>query len=421
MPTNEHSVVVAGAGPAGMMLAAELALAGIDVVLLEQRPDQALTGSRAGGFQSRPIEVFDQRGISDRFLAEGERYPVVMFGGSVLDISDLPTRHPYTLRIWQSRVEEIMSDWLTELSVSVQYGREVTGFVQDESGVDVQLADGGSMRASYLVGCDGGRSRIRRTAGIGFPGADATRSEWSAEWGLRGAPEQDLRHDDSGVQAISRMEDGSGFRVVLTEPSLGGGAEPTLQELTEALVRVYGTDFDARNPSWISRFTDATRQAETYRDRRVLLAGDAAHIHYPAGGQGLSLGVQDAVNLGWKLARVVNGSSPEGLLDTYHAERHPVAARALRHTMAQGALQRRDERIEALAEVVSEMAAMDEPRKRLAGLVSGLDIRYDLGAGHPLLGRRMPDLDLLTADAPMRVFELLHEARPLLLNLGAPG
>src|SRR4051795_6749720 len=421
MPTNEHSVVVAGAGPAGMMLAAELALAGIDVVLLEQRPDQSLTGSRAGGFQSRTIEVFDQRGIADRFLAEAERYPVVMFGGSVLDISDLPTRHPYTLRIWQSRVEEIMSDWLTELSVSVQYGREVTGFVQDESGVDVQLADGESLRAAYLVGCDGGRSRIRRAAEIGFPGSDATRSNLIAELELTGAPDQDLRHDSAGVQAISQMEDGSGFRGVPTEPSLGGGAEPTLQELTDALVRVYGTDFDARNPSWISRFTDATRQAETYRDRRVLLAGDAAHIHYPAGGQGLSLGVQDAVNLGWKLARVVNGTTPESLLDTYHAERHPVAARALRYTMAQTALQRHDERIKAVVDVLSEVASMDEPRKRLAGLISGLDIQYDLGEGHPLLGRRMPDLDLITADGPLRVFELLHDARPLLLDLGQPG
>src|SRR3954447_98406 len=420
MPTNEHAVVVAGAGPAGMMLAAELALAGIDVVLLEQRPDQSLTGSRAGGFQSRTIEVFDQRGIADRFLAEAERYPVVMFGGSVLDISDLPTRHPYTLRIWQSRVEEIMSEWLTELSVSVQYGREVTGFVQDESGVDVQLADGESLRAAYLVGCDGGRSRIRRAAGIGFPGSDATRSNLIAELELTGAPDQDLRHDSAGVQAISQMEDGSGFRVVLTEPSLGGGAEPTLQELTDALVRVYGTDFDARNPSWISRFTDATRQAETYRDRRVLLAGDAAHIHYPAGGQGLSLGVQDAVNLGWKLARVVNGASPDELLDSYDAERRPVAARVLRVTMAQTALQRRDDRTQAIVDVLSELVPMAEPRRHIGGLMTGLDIHYGDGAGHPLIGRRMPDLDLQTGDGPTRAYELMHEARAVLLALAGP-
>jgi hypothetical protein len=210
-------------------------------------------------------------------------------------------------------------------------------------------------------------------------------------------------------------------RVVVTEQQLGPGSEPTLRDLSEALITVYGTDFGIHSPTWISRFTDMTRQAAAYRAGRVLLAGDSAHVHYPAGGQGLSLGVQDAVNLGWKLAQVVKGTSPESLLDTYQDERHPVAARALQHTMAQTALQRRDERIEALVDVVSELASMDEPRKRLAGIISGLDIHYDLGDGHPLLGRRMPDLDLVTADGPLRVFELLHDARPVLLNLGEPG
>jgi FAD binding domain-containing protein/aromatic ring hydroxylase-like protein len=217
------------------------------------------------------------------------------------------------------------------------------------------------------------------------------------------------------------MEDGRTVRVVVTEQQIGPSSEPTLRDLSEALTTVYGTDFGVHNPTWISRFTDMTRQAAAYRDRRVLLAGDAAHVHYPAGGQGLSLGVQDAVNLGWKLAQVVNGTSPESLLDTYHAERHPVAARALQHTMAQAALQRRDERIKALVDVVSELAILDEPRKRLAGVISGLDIHYDLGEGHPLLGRRMPDLDLITADGPLRVFTLLHDARPLLFNFGEPG
>ena len=207
----------------------------------------------------------------------------------------------------------------------------------------------------------------------------------------------------------------------MTEQQVGPSSEPTLRDLSEALIAVYGTDFGIHNPTWISRFTDMTRQAAAYRAGRVLLAGDSAHVHYPAGGQGLSLGVQDAVNLGWKLAQVVNGTSPESLLDTYHDERHPVAARALQHTMAQAALQRRDERMQALVDVVSELASMDEPRKRLAGIISGLDIHYDLGEGHPLLGRRMPDLDLVTADGPLRVFELLHDARPVLLNLGEPG
>ncbi len=211
------------------------------------------------------------------------------------------------------------------------------------------------------------------------------------------------------------------MRVVVTEQQLGPSSEPTLRDLSEALITVYGTDFGIHSPTWISRFTDMTRQAAAYRAGRVLLAGDSAHVHYPAGGQGLSLGVQDAVNLGWKLAQVVNGTSPESLLDTYQDERHPVAARALQHTMAQAALQRRDERMKALVDVVSELASMDEPRKRLAGIISGLDIHYDLGEGHPLLGRRMPDLDLVTADGPLRVFELLHDARPVLLNLGEPG
>ena len=216
------------------------------------------------------------------------------------------------------------------------------------------------------------------------------------------------------------MEDGRTVRVVVTERQLGPGGEPTLRDLSEALITVYGTDFGIHNPTWISRFTDMTRQAAAYRVGRVLLAGDSAHVHYPAGGQGLSLGVQDAVNLGWKLAQVVDGTSPQSLLDTYQDERHPVVARVLQHTMALGALQRQDERMKALVDEVSELASLDEPRKRLAGLISGLDIHYDLGEGHPLLGRRMPDLDLNTADGPLRVFELLHDAKPVLLNLGEP-
>jgi hypothetical protein len=217
------------------------------------------------------------------------------------------------------------------------------------------------------------------------------------------------------------MEDGKTVRVVVTEQQLGPGSDPTLCDLSDALITVFGTDFGVHNPTWISRFTDMTRQAAAYRAGRVLLAGDSAHVHYPAGGQGLSLGVQDAVNLGWKLAQVVNGTSPQSLLDTYQDERHPVAARALQHTMAQTALQRQDVRMKAVVEMVSELASMDEPRKRLAGIVSGLDIHYDLGEGHPLLGRRMPDLDLVTANGALRVFELLHDAKPVLLNLGEPG
>jgi hypothetical protein len=275
---------------------------------------------------------------------------------------------------------------------------------------------------------------IRKAAGIEFPGWDATRSNLIAEVEMSEEPELGPRHDSVGVHGLGRLEyeiidgevvyaDEGPVRVLVTErePAPSGSAEPTLRDLSEALVTVYGTDFGVHSPTSISRFTDATRQAAAYRAGRVLLAGDSAHVHYPAGGQGLSLGVQDAVNLGWKLAQVVHGTSPESLLDTYHGERHPVAARALRYTMAQAALQRRDERMEALVDVVSELAGMEEPRKWIAGLISGLDIRYEIGDGHPLVGRRMPDLELVTADGAMRVFELLHSGKAVLLNLGEPG
>ncbi len=404
-----------------MMLAAELALARVDVAVVERRRDHALVGSRAGGLHARTIEVLDQRGVADRFLAEGKTAQAAMFGTTVLDMSDFPTRHPYALGIWQNQIERIMAAWIAELPVRVYYQSEVTGFAQDDSGVDVERSDGQALRAQYLVGCDGGRSGIRKAAGIDFPGWDATRSALIAEVELTEEPPPGLRHDAIGVHALHTMEDGRTVRVVVTERELGSSSEPTLRDLSEALIAVYGTDFGSHNATWISRFTDMTRQAAAYRASRVLLAGDSAHVHYPAGGQGLSLGVQDAVNLGWKLAQVVHRTSPESLLDTYQDERHPVAARALRHTMAQTLLQRRDGRMEALVDIVSELAGMDEPRKRLAGIVSGLDIRYELGEGHPLLGRRMPDLDLVTAAGPLRVFELLRDARPALLNLGEPG
>jgi 2-polyprenyl-6-methoxyphenol hydroxylase-like FAD-dependent oxidoreductase len=428
---TEHAVVIAGGGPAGMMLAAELALAKVDVAIVERRPDHMLVGSRAGGFHSRTIEVFDQRGIADRFLAEGQVAQVATFGTTRLDMSDFPTRHPYTLGIWQRQIERIMAAWIAELPVRIYYGTEVTGFVQYDTGVEIELAEGESLRAQYLVGCDGGRSVVRKAAGIEFPGWDATKSNLIAEVEMTEEPELGIRRDALGIHGLGRLEyeivegevvyrDEGPVRVMVTERELGHG-EPALRELSEALVAVYGTDFGVHSPTSISRFTDMTRQAAAYRARRVLLAGDSAHVHYPAGGQGLSLGVQDAVNLGWKLAQVVDGTSPESLLDTYHDERHPVAARALRYTMAQGALQGQDERTKALDGVLSEVVGFDEPRKRLVGMTSGLDIHYELGEGHPLLGRRMPDLDLDVADSALRVFELLHDARAVLLNLGEPG
>jgi 2-polyprenyl-6-methoxyphenol hydroxylase-like FAD-dependent oxidoreductase len=431
----EHPVVIAGGGPTGLMLGAELALAGVAVVIVERRVNQELIGSRAGGLHARTIEVLDQRGIADRFLEQGQVAQVAGFASTRLDISDFPTRHPYGLGLWQNRIERILADWIGELGVPIHRGREVTGFSQGDTGVDVDLADGQRLRAEYLIGCDGGRSLIRKAAGIDFPGWDPTISCLIAEVEARDEPKLGIRHDAIGTHAFGRLEyeirngevifkDGGPLRVMVTEREVGQTgrmSEPTLRDLSEALTAVYGTDYGIHNPTSISRFTDMTRQAAAYRRGRVLLAGDAAHVHFPVGGQGLNIGVQDAVNLGWKLAQVVKRISPESLLDTYHAERHPVAARVLRTTMAQTALHRADERTKALGEIVSELLRLDEPRKRLAGMMSGLDLHYDLGMGHPLLGRRMPDLDLLTADGPLRVFSLLHDARPLLLNFGQPG
>ena len=412
----KHAVVIVGGGPTGMMLAAELALAGIDVAIVERRASQELDGSRSGGLHSRTIEVLDQRGIADRFLAEGQAMQVQAFAGVPLDISDFPTRHNYGLALWQSHFERILAAWVNELGVPIAREHTVTGFAEDDTGVVVELSEGQSIRADYLVGCDGGRSVIRKSADIEFPGWDPTTSWLIAEVEMEEEPELGLR----GGGGIGRGDGGS-VRVVLTEQRLEHASEPTLQDLSEALMVVDGKDYGVHSPTWISRFTDMTRQAASYRKGRVLLAGDAAHVHPPQGGQGLNTGVQDAVNLGWKLAQVVNGTSPEGLLDTYHAERHPVGARVLHNTMAQMALRGTDERTDALRDTMTELLSMDEPRKRFAAMMSGLDIHYDLGEGHPLLGRRMPDLVLVTADGPQRVFTLLHDAKPVLLNLAGGG
>ena len=417
-----HAVVIAGGGPTGLMLAGELALAKVDVAVVERRATQDLAGLRAGGLHSRTIEIFDQRGIADRFLAEGQVAQVARFAGTLLDISDFPTRHNYGLALWQSHIERILAGWVSELAVPIYYGIEVKGFAQDDTGVDVELSNGQSLRAKYLVGCDGGRSLIRKTAAIEFPGSDPTTSNLIAEAELTEEPsEWGIRRDAVGIHSLSRLESGKRVRVLVTEQHVGATTEPTLRDLSEALIAVYGTDYGIHSPTSISRFTDMTRQAVAYRRGRLLLAGDAAHVHPPDGGQGLQTGVQDAVNLGWKLAQVVKGTSPESLLDTYHAERHPVAARVLRNTMASIVLRREDERTKALRDTMSELLAMDEPRRRFAAMVSGLDIHYDLGEGHPLLGRRVPDLDLVTDKGTVRVFSLLHDARPVLLNFGGPG
>ena len=427
---TKHAVVIAGGGPTGLMLAAELALARIDVAIVERRANQDLEGSRAGGLHSRTIEVLDQRGVAERFLSQGKAMQVAGLAMIPLDISDFPTRHNYGLALWQDRIERILAAWVDELAVPIYRELEVTGFEQDDTGVDVELSPVGdsatsggdrSLRAQYLVGCDGGRSLVRKKAGIDFPGWDPSLSYLIAEVAMTEEPAWGIRRDERGVNALGKREDRNRVGVVLNEPHVVQATQPTLDDLRAALIAVYGTDFGVHDVTWLSRFTDAARQAASYRAGRVLLAGDAAHVHSPAGGQGLNIGVQDAVNLGWKLAQVVSGTSPESLLDSYQAERHPIGARVLKTSMAATALNRGDERTKALWETMSDLLKMDEPRKRYAGMMSGLDIHYDLGPGHPLLGRRMPDLDLVTANGPRRVFTLLHVARPVLLNLGEPG
>ncbi len=419
-----HAVVIVGGGPTGLMLAAELALAKVAVVIVERRATQDVAGTRSRGLHARTIEILDMRGVADRFLAEGKTAQVAGFGWNPLDISDQPTRHNYGLALTQYHFERILSGWVEELGVPLLRSREVTGFTQDAAGVEVQLSDGQTLRAEYLVGCDGGRSLVRKTAGIEFAGWDPTASWLIGEVEFTEPPPFGMRRDAHGIHALTPAETPSRLSVLVTEQELrsSNAGEPSIHELREALRAIFGSDFGAHRPHWLSRFTDAARQAVQYRKGRVLLAGDAAHVHHPVGGQGLNTGVQDAVNLGWKLAQVVKGTSPEALLDTYHSERHPVGARVLRNSLAQTELLRRnDDRAKALSDTFAELLSMDEPRRRFGAMMSGLGIRYELGdvQSHPLLGRRMPDLDLRTNenDDELRVFSLLRDARPVLLNL----
>ncbi|PSJ36684.1 FAD-dependent monooxygenase [Allosphingosinicella deserti] len=418
MQTFDHQVVIAGGGPTGLMLAGELALAGVDVAIVERRRNQEVEGSRASGFHPRALELLDQRGLAERFVAQGTKHHAVPIAGAILEGSDRPTRYNYTLGLWQAEIEHGLADWICERKVRIYRGCEVTGFTEGANRITIQLRDGRSLAADYLVGCDGGRSLIRKAAGIAFPGWDPSISYLIFEADMSTDPELGVRYGERGLQALSRLDDGRRVRGVVTEQRLERGDRPPVEALRDALVAAYGTDFGVHDVTWLSRFTDAARQAACYRKGRILLAGDSAHVHSPVGGQGLNMGLQDAVNLGWKLAQVVRGISPDALLDTYHSERHPAGATLLKHTLALTALNRGDDRTTALRALMADVMRMDAPRRWYAAMISGLDVRYALGEGHEMLGRRMPDLDIICKDGPTRVFELLHDATPVLLNLG---
>ena len=419
----DADVVIAGAGPTGLMLACELRLAGVDVVVVERLAER--TGeSRAGGMHSRTLEVLDQRGILDRFLAAGELQPVGHFSGLYLDFDEFESRHPYPLMILQSVIEQLLEEWAADLGVRVRRSCEVSGIRQDAAGVTVELSTAeaapAALRARYLVGCDGGRSTVRKLAGIDFPGTPATMTALIGDVELPDLPEEYVwvRRCPTGDFSAIAFEPGW-YRVITSEYDRVADRDepPTFEQLRESLVRLAGTDYGMHSPRWVSRFNDAARQAARYREGRVLLAGDAAHIHFPAGGQGLNMGVQDAVNLGWKLASVVRGLAPESLLDSYHAERHPVAERVLHNTRAQSALARPGPQTDALREVFGSLMVFDDVNRHLRAMLTALDVRYPVDGDHLLAGRRVPDAGLKTSDGATRVHELLHAGRPVLLDL----
>jgi len=417
----DAAVIVVGAGPVGLMLAGELRLAGVEVIVVE-RLSEPTGESRGLGFTARTLEVFDQRGLLPRF-GEIEISPRGHFGGVPLDYTVLEGAHFGARGIPQARTEAVLAGWVEELGVPVLRNRELVALHAGDDGVEIELRtpDGPvRLRAEYVVGCDGGHSSVRKSAGFEFPGTDATREMFLADVAGCSVRARPIGEKLPGGMVMSAPTGDGVDRIIVCErgaPPRRRTEPPGFEEVAAAWQRITGEDIGHGTPVWVSAFGDATRQATEYRRDRVLLAGDAAHTHLPAGGQGLSFGVQDAVNLGWKLAAHIQGRAPAGLLDTYHTERHPAGVRLLRNTLAQGLLYLSGSEVEPLREVLAELMQLEVVGRHLAGMVSGLDIHYDVGEGdHPLLGRRLPDHDLVRDADKVRAFELLHQGRGVLLD-----